>query len=153
LTDLGAAHVFGWPGFGDVPGDASISSLDGLFRWLVKRLPEGQSYVIAQSMGGILGVRLALEYPARIAKLVLVATSGGVDVEGLGAVDWRPEYLASMARVPRWFVQDRTDFTDRLREIRAPTLLVWSDSDPVSPPSVARFLSERIPNARLVTVP
>jgi pimeloyl-ACP methyl ester carboxylesterase len=152
LTDLGAVHVFGWPGFGDVPGDASLSSLDDLYRWLVKRLPERQSHVVAQSMGGVLAVRLALEHPHRVANLVLVATSGGVDVARLGGVDWRPEYLASMARVPKWFVKDRTDFTERVGEIRAPTLLVWSDSDPISPLSVRRFLSERIANARIATV-
>jgi pimeloyl-ACP methyl ester carboxylesterase len=51
-----------------------------------------------------------------------------------------------------WFVDDRTDFTDRLTEIRAPTLLVWSDADPISPPAVAHRLAGRIPNTRMVTV-
>jgi len=152
LADLGAVHVFGWPGFGDVPADSSICSLDDLFHWLVKRLPSGASHVVAQSMGGVLAVRLALDHPDRVASLVLVATSGGVDVARLGATDWRPEYVASLPGLPRWFLEDHTDFTLRLAEIRAPTLLVWSDADAVSPPSIGRFLAERIPRARLVTV-
>lgn len=152
LADLGAAHLFGWPGFGDVPTDSSIRSLDDLFHWSVKRLPPGASHVIAQSMGGVLAVRLALDYLDRVASLVLVATSGGVDVARLGAADWRPEYLTSLPALPKWFLEDRTDFSARLAEIRAPTLLVWSDADVVSPLSIARFLAERIPTARLAIV-
>ena len=70
----------------------------------------------------------------------------------LGAAEWRHEYRASLPDVPSWFIDDRTDLTDRLCEIRAPTLLLWSDADPISPPSVARFLAERIAGARIVTV-
>ncbi len=84
-----------------------------------------------------------------VSRLVLVATSGGVDVARRGGYDWRPVYRAD---VPAWFLEDRTDLTDRLGEVRARTLLLWSDADPVSPLSVAQFLAERIPDARLVTV-
>jgi len=152
LSDLGPVHLVGWPGFGDAPADPSIHCLDDLFQWFLRHLPKGPSHVIAQSMGGVLAVRLALEYPDRVASLVLVATSGGMDLRRFGAADWRPEYLSELPGVPRWFVEDRTDFTDRLAEIGAPTLLVWSDSDPVSPLAVSRRLAERIPNARQVTV-
>ncbi|ABS27699.1 alpha/beta fold hydrolase [Anaeromyxobacter sp. Fw109-5] len=152
LEDLGSAQVLGYPGFGDVPADHGVRSLDDLYRWVVERLPPGSSHVIAQSMGGILAARLAAERPERVARLVLVATSGGVDVRRLGAAEWRDEYRASLPDVPGWFIDDRTDLTGRLSEIRAPTLLLWSDQDPVSPPGVARFLAERIPRARIVTV-
>jgi len=152
LTDLGQVHVFGFPGFGGLPADPGIKSLDDLFGWFVERLPIGASHVIAQSMGGVLAARLALERPERVARLVLVATSGGVDVARLGGAEWRHEYRASLPDVPTWFVDDRTDLTDRLAEIRARTLLLWSDADPISPPSVAELLARRIPGARIATV-
>ncbi len=63
LADLGRNHVFGYPGFGDCPVDPTIESLDDLFRWLVEQLPVEPSAVIAQSMGGVLAVRMALERP------------------------------------------------------------------------------------------
>ncbi len=148
LADLGPGHRLAWPGFGGVPRDPSIRSLDDLFRWLLARLPEGESHVVAQSMGGILAARLAVERPERVARLVLVATSGGVDVARLGGADWREEYLAEQPDVPRWFVDDRTDLTARLGAIRAPTLLLWSDTDPVSPLAVADLLAAHIPGAR-----
>jgi pimeloyl-ACP methyl ester carboxylesterase len=152
LADLGRAHLFGYPGFDGVPRDPNIESLDDLFGWLVERLSPGPSHVIAQSMGGVLAVRLAIEQPERVARLVLVATSGGVDVARLGAAEWRDEYTAILPDVPTWFADDRTDLTDRLAEIRAPTLLVWSDADPISPPAVAHRLAGRIPDTRMVTV-
>jgi len=152
LTDLGQVQVFGFPGFGDVPADRSVKSLDDLFGWVLERLPPGASNVIAQSMGGILAARLAFERPERVARLVLVATSGGIDVAKLGAADWRGEYRTSLPDVPSWFVDDRTDFTDRLVKIRAPTLLLWSDADPISPLSVAHFLAARIAGARVAIV-
>jgi pimeloyl-ACP methyl ester carboxylesterase len=153
LGDLGQAIVLGYPGFGGEPVDPRVGSLAGLYRWLLDRLPAGPCRVIAQSMGGVLAARLAIEQPERVERLVLVATSGGVDVRRLGAADWRPEYRASLPDAPDWFVDDRTDLTDRLAGIRAPTLLLWSDSDPISPPAVARLLAERIPNARTAVVP
>jgi pimeloyl-ACP methyl ester carboxylesterase len=152
LHDLGQVHVFGYPGFGAVPADPGVRSLDDLYRWIVERLPPGASHVVAQSMGGILAARLAVEQPERVRRLVLVATSGGVDAGRLGAAEWRHEYRASLPNAPTWFVDDRTDLTDRLGSIRAPTLLLWSDSDPISPRAIARFLAERIAGARVATV-
>ncbi len=152
LANLGPARLFGFPGFGDVPADPAIGSLDDLYAWLVERMPPGPCHVVAQSMGGVLAARLALEQPERVARLVLAATSGGVDVSRLGAADWRRDYRASLPGVPSWFVDDRTDLADRLPGIRVPTLLLWSDADPISPLSVARFLASRIPGARLAVV-
>ncbi len=152
LADLGPAHVFGYPGFGGLPPHPGLRSLGDVFDWLCERLPEGSSHVIAQSMGGVLAARLAIERPERVARLVLVATSGGVDVARLGGAEWRERSRALRPDAPSWFSDDRTDLTDRLETIRARTLLLWSDSDPISPPSVAEFLAERIPDARIVHV-
>ncbi len=152
LAGLGPVRLVGYPGFDGAPADPGVRSLDDLSRWLVEQLPPGRCHLIAQSMGGVLATRLALDLPGRVSRLVLVATSGGVDVRRLGAAEWREAYRASRPEVPGWFVADRTDLTDRLHEIRAPTLLLWSDADPVSPPAVGHFLVERIPGARLAFV-
>ncbi len=153
LADLGPAVRLGWPGFGDAAADPGISSLDDLFTWLLGRLPPGPAHVVAQSMGGVLATRLAIEHPERVETLVLCATSGGVDVASLGGADWRAAYRAELPSVPDWFVVDRTDLTRRLREIRAPTLLLHGDADPVCPPAVMCLLEARIPGARSAVVP
>jgi pimeloyl-ACP methyl ester carboxylesterase len=152
LADLGRNYVFGYPGFGDCPVDPSIESLDDLFGWLLEQLPVEPCHVIAQSMGGVLAVRMALERPKLVSRLVLVATSGGVDVARLGGAEWRHEFRALRPKAPSWFIDDRTDLTARLGDIRARTLLLWSDADPISPLSVAHFLADRIRNSRIVTI-
>ncbi len=153
LRDLGPQLRIAWPGFGDEPADPAIGSLDDLYRWLLGRLPPGPLHVVAQSMGGVLGARLAIEHADRVAGLVLTATSGGVDVAGLGGSDWRPEFRAEFPDVPGWFERDRTDLTAELGRIRAPALILYSDADPICPPAVPAVLCSRIPGARAVLVP
>jgi pimeloyl-ACP methyl ester carboxylesterase len=147
LTELGAPHLVGYPGFGDEPRDPAIRDVDDLYRWLVRRVPSSPFAVVAQSMGGALATRLAIELPDRVRALVLTATSGGVDVARLGGVDWRAGFRAARPEVPGWFELDRTDLTDRLGAIQAPTLLVWSDADAISPLAVSDLLLARIPRS------
>ncbi len=152
LRDLGRAVCLGWPGFGDEPADSTIRSLPDLADWTVARMPPGQCDLVAQSMGGVVAALIALDHAQRVRRLVLCATSGGVDVSALGARDWRPEYRAEFPQVPDWFVVDRTDLTARLSAIVAPTLVVYGDQDPLCPKGVAQFLAGRIPDAALACV-
>jgi poly(3-hydroxyoctanoate) depolymerase len=153
LAPLGRRRLLGYPGFAEEPADPAVRSLDDLLAWLLARLPRERCHLVAQSMGGVLAVRLALEAPARVASLVLAATSGGVDVAGLGGADWRPDYRRELPEVPDWFEVDRTDLTARLGELSVPALFLHSDADPICPPAVARLLCSRIPGARAACVP
>ena len=112
-------------------------------------MPPGPCDLVAQSMGGVVAALIALEHADRVRRLVLCTTSGGVDVASLGATDWRPGYRAEMSHVPDWFVVDRTDITARLPTLRAPTLVLYGDQDPLCPEGVAGFLASRIPGAQL----
>jgi pimeloyl-ACP methyl ester carboxylesterase len=124
-----------------------------LARWTVSHLPEDQVDLVAQSMGGVVATLIALEQPKRVRKLVLCATSGGIDVGALGAPDWRPGYSGEFPNVPDCFVVDRTDVTARLPTIIAPTLVLYGDLDPLCNERIARFLAERIPAAVLARIP
>ena len=148
LGDFVPTQLMAWPGFGDVPADSTIESLDGLYRWMLRRLPTTSIHLIAQSMGGVLAARLAIEQPQRVATLVLCATSGGVDVRGLGGSDWRAGFRAQLPTVPDWFEQDRTDLTARLGAITASTLILTGDADTICPSAVGHFLRERISRSR-----
>ena len=84
-------HYFGWPGLGHQPHDPAIGSLDDLVKLAVREIDEPVD-LVAQSMGGVIAARIALERPFQVRRLVLCVTSGGVDMAGLGAADWRQQY-------------------------------------------------------------
>jgi pimeloyl-ACP methyl ester carboxylesterase len=150
--DLGPAIRFGWPGFGGEPPDDRIRSVADLVGWVRERMPAGPCDLVAQSMGGVVAALIALEHADRVRRVVLCTTSGGVDVAALGAADWRPGYRAEMSHVPDWFAVDRTDITARLPTLRAPTLVLYGDQDPICPAGVASFLASRIPGAQLTCI-
>jgi pimeloyl-ACP methyl ester carboxylesterase len=151
LWRRGAPIVFGYPGFGDAPADPELRTLDDLHEALLAVLPS-QFHLVAQSMGNVLALRTALEHPERVASLVLCAVTGGIDVRGLGGAEWREWLRAEQPSAPTWFIDDASDFTEHLASIRAPTLVISGDADPLSPVRVGELLRDRIPSAELRVV-
>lgn len=143
-------HV-GWPGFGTTPPDPAISGIDGLVACVVARIDQPTA-LIAQSMGGVVAIRVALQKPDLVTHLVLAVTSGGIDVTTLGGQDWRAAFQQANPQLPRWFADDQEDLTQRLRELTMPVLLLWGDADPISPVSVGERLAALLPSARLHVV-
>lgn len=140
-----------WPGFGGAPRDPEVNGLDDLVRRVVAAITCPVD-LLAQSMGGVVAIRAALEEPELVRHLVLSVTSGGIDVASLGGTDWRPGYAECNPGVPSWFLKERRDLTERLHEISCPVLLLWGDADPISPEAVGRRLAELFPRAELVVV-
>lgn len=137
-----------WPGLGDEPSSPNVDGLDDLVALTLAQI-DASADLIAQSMGGLVAVRIALEKPLKVRRLVLTATSAGVPVGDLGGIDWRAEYLASYPRSAPWITEIRGDLSDRLPAISAPCLLLWGDADPISPVAVGVRLRELLPDARL----
>ena len=142
-------EYFGWPGIGDQPPDPAINGMDDLVRLVAAKMDDGPVDLVAQSMGGIIAARLALELPHKVRRLVLTVTSGGVDMAGLGASDWRPGYRQSYPNAAAWITETRSAAGLPVEQIAAPTLLLWGDSDPISPTAVGRHLQSRLANSRL----
>jgi 2-hydroxy-6-oxonona-2,4-dienedioate hydrolase len=141
-------EYFGWPGLGDQPHDPAIKGVDDLVRMVAARM-DGPVDLVAQSMGGVIATRLAVERPHNVRRLVLTVTSGGVDMAGLGASDWRTDYRKSFPRAAAWITESRSAPPLAVEKIAAPTLLLWGDADPISPAAVGRHLQSRIPDANL----
>lgn len=144
------AFLFAYPGLGDTAHE-EIRSLPDLVRWVASELPE-RCDLVALSMGSTIALRLALEYPERIRRLVLVVPCGGMNAERFGALDWREAFVSARPYAPRWFVTDTSDFSERLGQINAPTLLVLGEDDRIAPPAIGEFLADKLPNAKLEVV-
>lgn len=148
LTVPGERLHLGWPGFGPTPPDPQVNGFEDLVALVAAQI-DGPVALIAQSMGGVIALRAALEKPELVTHLVLTATSGGMNLGELGAKDWRQEFHAANPSLPRWFATYREDLTERLGTVRAPALLLWGDDDPISPPAVGERLAKLLPRAEL----
>jgi pimeloyl-ACP methyl ester carboxylesterase len=93
-----------------------------------------------------------LRQPAKVRRLVLAATSGGVDAMRDVAHDWRPDMLREFPRGADWMMKERRDLTADLPRVRCPVLLLWGDRDRISPPAVGERLRELLPRATLHVV-
>ena len=72
--------IIAYPEFGDTPVQPEIQSFETLTEYVLTQIEE-PSILIAQSMGGIFAVAATLQKPDLIKGLVLIATSGGINLE------------------------------------------------------------------------
>jgi pimeloyl-ACP methyl ester carboxylesterase len=162
----------------DLPGFGIMHSLRRRFvlaetaTWLsewMEAVGLRRAHLVGHSMGGYLSVRLAASRPELVRRLVLVAPAG-VPTERSMLGHLVPLLLAARYATPAFMpvlVRDalRTgpmtlwraardllaeDVRGDLRNIEAPTLLVWGENDPLIPPAVGDLLREEIPDSHLL---
>jgi pimeloyl-ACP methyl ester carboxylesterase len=145
---------FGWPGLGDQPADRSVNSLDDLVAVVEGRLGRAPVDLLAQSMGGVVAVKLALKRPDAIRRMVLSVTSGGVDAAARARAlhDWRVDYRGQHPNAAPWIYADGPDLTGEIHRIACPVLLLFGDADPIAPPFVGERLNSLLPDARLAII-
>lgn len=142
-------QVMAYPGFDGIPASEKIQNLVDLQAHLTQTIVD-DCILIAQSMGGVLAVGMALAQRPRVRALILIATSGGVATDTFGCIDWREKYANEFHQCPPWFIQDQTRYdTDQLQQINLPVLLLWGDQDPLSTVAVGEYLKTHLPLAEL----
>jgi len=144
---------FGWPGLGEQPPDPAVNAIDDLVAMVEAMLDPGPCDLVAQSMGGVVALSVALRNPEKVRRLVLTATSGGVDVADRTHFDWRGNYRREYPRAAAWITDARIDLTAQIPTIACPTLLLWGDADPISPVGVGERLAALLPDAQLHVTP
>ncbi|AZG09694.1 alpha/beta fold hydrolase [Pigmentiphaga sp. H8] len=144
--------LLAWPGLGNEPAHPDVNGIDDLVHLALRHMTEPVD-IVAQSMGGLVAIRLALAAPSRVNRLVLAATSGGIPVADLGGADWRTDYFLAYPGAARWIADPPEDLSAHIPSIAAPTLLLWGDRDPVSPLAVGQRLASLLRHARLQVVP
>jgi pimeloyl-ACP methyl ester carboxylesterase len=142
-------HFFAWLGLGNEPHDPEVRSVDDLVSTVLAEL-DAPSDLIAQSLGGLVALRVALSAPEKVRRLVLTATSGGIPVRDLGGTDWRADYRRQFPNAAAWITDaDPTSagLSASLSAVTAPSLLIWGDADPISPPSVGQRFGQLLPRS------
>lgn len=140
--------IIGYPGFGDTPQSLEVKSFEDLTNHVVDQINE-ESVIVAQSMGGIFAVATALQKPQLVKGLVLIGTSGGINLERFNVQDWREAYRQTFLKYPDWFITTNANYEEFLSDINIEILLIWGDQDPVSPVEVGTYLNQIFKNSRL----
>jgi len=133
--------IIGYPGFGDTPESVEVKNFEDLTNYVLNQINDN-SVIIAQSMGGIFAVAAALQKSQLVKGLVLIATSGGINLERFNVQDWREAYRQAFFKYPDWFVTTNINYEEFLSDINVETLLIWGDQDPVSPVEVGTYLNQ-----------
>lgn len=174
--DLPAHGKSAPPGYSSVVeyAQAVVNFMDGL--------QVEQAVIGGHSMGGGIAQMMALEYPERVAGLMLVATGAKlrvhpdilnmIQINQAGVADMLKDWLwsadapdhlreltynqvmALSAEVLHgdYLACDQFDIRERLKEIHAPTLVIGGTHDSMTPHKFSVYLAENIPHAELVTV-
>ena len=163
-------------------GRASIAEYAAFLAGLLDGLRIRRAVIAGHSMGGAIAQQFGLTYPARTAALVLIATGARLRVapqilqfteldlpaaaDLISSLQWGPgtsdqivrlgkqQLLANRPDVIHGDYQacNAFDVSDRLGDLRAPTLVVGGTADQLTPPKYATFLAERIAGAQIALV-
>lgn len=142
-----------------------------------------RAIIVGHSMGGAIAQLFALTHPNRAAGLVLIATGSKLRVapqlldwslsdvpaaaELVSRWQWGPNVPEQIVRLGKqqvlanrpvvlhndYLACDSFDVRERVRDIKAPTLIVAGTVDQLTPIKYATFMAEQIRDARLVSVP
>jgi len=138
------------PGLGAVPAIDGVTSYDDLAGHVASRM-RGPGVVVAQSMGAYVALQLAWRRPDLVSHLVVVAATGGADMDALGALDWREGYPREYPAAAPWATDRVGDLSAAMTLMAMPVLLVWATRDPLSPLAVAQHMRARFIDATLRT--
>lgn len=141
-----------WPGLGAQSPVDGVAGLDGLVGIVESHLGREVVDLVAQSMGGVVALLTAIKNPARVRRLVLCVTSGGIPMDGLGAHDWREDYHTAFPNASDWIYSSIPDLTQSLVKIIHPVQLIWGGSDPISPIAVGKRLEALLTGASMCIV-
>ena len=167
-------YLLDLPGFGIMRRFRRRFVLDelasGIVAWM-NALGIQQAHLFGHSMGGYICLRLAAQHPERIRRLVLVSPAGIPHVRSVYG------YAIPLLVAFRYFklsffsilisdalragpltilraTQDllTSDIRDCLKDVTAPTLLVWGEHDSLVPPVFGTILQQEIKGAQLLVL-
>ncbi len=174
LAEHYRVYLVNLPGFGTLRRSGPRFVLAEATSWLLDWMEAvglGRAHLVGHSMGGYLSLRLAARRPEAVGRLVLVDPAGMPSHRTmlghlgpllLSARYGRPAFLPVLVRDalhagPLTLLRTARDLLaedvrDDLQRVKAPTLLVWGESDPLIPPSIGDVMRAEIPDSRLLVI-
>ena len=141
-------QIIAYPAFAQEPIHPEVHNFEQLQEYVLKQI-DRPCVLVAQSMGGIFAVAAALQKPELIQGLVLIATSGGIDLSPFKVADWRHSYAKEFLNYPDWFMTTTINYEVQLAQIQQKILLIWGDQDSISPVAVGVYLLRLLNQAEL----
>ncbi|HEY82484.1 MAG TPA: alpha/beta fold hydrolase [Dehalococcoidia bacterium] len=150
------------PGFGlsDPPlMPVSPSWFSSFLKDFMEAVGVKEAHIIGHSLGGTLAIALALDFPQKVKKVVLIDSAGLGPISGKGRLflfllgglkkvlgkENKPKFKPRSAK--EWLL------ADRLAELRAKVMIVWGENDPYLPTSQAELAHQLIPDSELRIFP
>ena len=164
-------------------GRSSVTEYAAWVAAFLETLRVKHTILIGHSMGGAIAQLFGLMHPDQAAGLVLIGTGAKLRVaprileltqndlpaaaDLISQYQWGPHVPEQIIRLGKqqllanrneviygdYRACDAFDVIDRLSALKAPTLIISGTADQLTPPKYAAFMAEKIPNARLVSVP
>ncbi|HEX9114428.1 MAG TPA: alpha/beta hydrolase [Anaerolineae bacterium] len=180
-----AVYALDLPGHGKSggPGRTSIARYAEAVASIAEALRLPRFVLAGHSMGGAIAQEYALNWPEKLAGLILVGTGARLPVSPQILDGILTDYAATTALVTRWAYGDHVapallaEYTRRLRQVPAslihgdyeaceafdrrpdvarivlPTLVLCGGADRMTPPKFSQSLAEQISGAKLVLIP
>lgn len=169
-------------GRSDPPSRNSIDEYAQDVIEFIEALGLQQVVIVGHSMGGAIVQTIGIHQPSNLAGLILIGTGARLPVPDIILDGWLTDFpktvrlimeLSWHKRTTAYFKQMATrrlldnpptvvygdflacnefDLSDRLAQIRVPTLVIGSTTDRMTPLKYSEFLAEHIPNARLAVI-
>ncbi len=128
----------------------------------IQALHLDSTVLVGHSLGGRVALEIALRYPERVRKLVLIDTLGFGRTARYGSLltilAWVVRKLLRQPQPYPTFLKHGSESTNwvclnELSGLNVPTLIVWKRCEPYFPLAMAVEAKRLIPEARLVVVP
>jgi pimeloyl-ACP methyl ester carboxylesterase len=165
-------YLLDLPGFGTMRRSRQRFGLDeiasGIVLWM-EAVGIRQAHLVGHSMGGYLCLWIAAHHPERIQCLVLVSPAGIPNKRSLSGYalpllvtvrSLKPSFISllisdALRAGPLVIVRSAQDLLTKdirecLKDITAPTLLIWGEYDSLVPPVLGDILNQEIRHARLL---